>query len=206
MEELLRDFIGWMEALPSIGIYVVVLVVAYGENVVPPLPGDLVVVFGGYLAGMGLVSLPVIIVLASVGAALGFMTVYAVGYRVGEAIFDRGYMGALPLGELDRARRWVLRWGYYIVLGNRFLSGIRAVIALAVGIAEMEARRTLLCAVISAVAWCTLIGYAGYAFGSNWDVVIRYLRRYGELVLVLIGLVLVVQVGRWFYARRDDER
>lgn len=201
MEAFLQDLVHWMRALSPLGIYAVILAIAYGENVLPPIPGDVAVVFGGYLAGLGLVSLPLIVVLAGVGGTLGFMSVYAIGYRVGDAIFEREYLRVLPLERLEQARGWVRRWGYYIVLANRFLSGARSVISLAVGISKMDARWTLLCSAISSFVWCALIAYAGYIFGANWPLVSEYLQRYGQAVLLVIGLLVLVQLGRWLYHR-----
>ena len=54
MADLVSEFVTWMEALPPLWAYCIVFLIAYGENVVPPIPGDLIVVFGGYLAGRGL--------------------------------------------------------------------------------------------------------------------------------------------------------
>lgn len=192
----------WMESLPALWAYAVILAIAYGENVCPPIPGDMIVVFGGYLVGRGTLSLPVVILLATLGGALGFMTVYAVGRRFGRAVLDPERFRWVPQETLERARRWIERWGYGVVAANRFLTGARSVIALAVGMAQMNPWKTALWATFSAVVWCSLIAYAGYAVGENWRLVRGYLANYSRVVLVVLAVLVLALGVRWYVKRR----
>lgn len=196
MTEAFTDLAGWMESLPALWAYVAILAIAYGENIIPPVPGDLAILYGGYLAGIGKLAFWPVVGLSTLGGALGFMTLYALGYRVGEAVLDPNRMRWVPKEGVDRARAWIERWGWWIVLLNRFLSGVRAVISLTVGIARMDTRRTALLATISAFVWTMLIVYAGYALGDNLDVVIRWLAAYGRIVGSLISIVVLVWIVR----------
>ncbi|MFP4229219.1 MAG: DedA family protein [Salinivenus sp.] len=191
-----------MEALSPVWAYLVVLVIAYGENVMPPIPGDMVVVFGGYLAGLGNLNLAVVIVLSTIGGALGFMTVYAVGYHLGREVLSSDRFQWLPRDGFEKAQRWIHRYGYGVVAANRFLSGARSVISLAAGIAQMEPWRTAWWCTVSALVWTGLISYAGYAVGENWEIVVVYLRAYGRGILILLG-VLVVGGGAYWYWNRS---
>lgn len=189
MADLVSDFVTWMEALPPLWAYSVVFLIAYGENVVPPIPGDLIVVFGGYLAGMGQLNLVVVIVLATVGGALGFMSMYGIGYWLGAAVLKPDRVTWLPKGQFEKAQRWLHRWGYGVVAANRFLSGARSVISLTVGVARMSPWVTAWWCTLSAAVWTALIAGAGYAVGDNWRLVGQYLDLYGRFVLS--GLVLL---------------
>lgn len=201
LADFLSDFVSWMDALPPLWAYAIVLLIAYGENVVPPIPGDLIVVFGGYLAGLGQLNLGVVVVLATVGGALGFMTMYAIGYRLGEAVLRPDRLTWLPQEQIGKARSWLHRWGYGVVAANRFLSGARSVISLAAGMARMSPGRTAWWCTVSAAVWTSLIAYAGYALGENWRVVGTYLQLYGRFVLGLLVLALLVFLVRVYWRR-----
>ena len=181
-----------MESLPAVWAYLVILAIAYGENVVPPIPGDMVVVFGGYLVGRGTLSLPVVVALAILGGVLGFMTVYAVGRRFGQAVLTPGQFEWIPQKTLEKAQGWLRRWGYGVVAANRFLTGARSVISLAAGMAQLNVWKTAFWATVSAAVWCSLIAYAGYALGENWRLVRRYLADYSRVVLAALGLAVLV--------------
>lgn len=200
--DLLYDMVAWMSELPAVWAYGLILVVAYGENVVPPIPGDMIVVFGGYLAGIGSLDLWAVIVLSSLGGALGFMSMYAIGHRLGTAILDPNRFRWLPKGRIRAARRYLHRWGYRLVAANRFLSGLRSVISLSVGMAHKPAGPVAAWATFSSIVWCVLLGVAGYYLGENWSVVGEYLRKYGTLVVALLVLFAVVQFVRFLRVRR----
>ena len=200
MGDLFTDFFEWMAALPPLWAYGAILVIAYGENVIPPIPGDMVVVFGGYLVGRGELDFGLVVALATLGGVLGFMTMYALGFRIGEALMDSGRFRWLPRERILTARRQVERWGYGVVVANRFLSGLRSVISLTVGMAHMNAWKTAAFATLSAALWTLLIAYLGVQVGENWAQVQGYLRTYGwGVTLVILGFVLW-QV--WQYRRR----
>jgi membrane protein DedA with SNARE-associated domain len=204
MLDWFSDFFTWMEALPVAWAYVTLFVIAYGENVVPPIPGDMVVVFGGYLAGIGRLDLFWVVVLATIGGALGFMSMYAVGVRLGTAVTDPDRFQWLPQEGFDKAQRWVAKYGFGVVAANRFLSGARSVISLTVGIARMSAWRAAVWSTFSAAVWTALISYAGYAVGDNWEIVAVYLRAYGRTILGLLALVGLFLGVRWWMRRRTD--
>jgi len=206
MADLVSEFVTWMEALPPLWAYCIVFLIAYGENVVPPIPGDLIVVFGGYLAGLGQLNLIVVIMLSTLGGALGFMSMYGIGYWLGEAVLRPDRLTWLPQGQFEKAQRWIRRWGYGVVAANRFLSGARSVISLTVGVARMSPWATAWWCTFSAAVWTALIAYAGYAVGDNWRVVVEYLRLYGRFVLGLLVLIALAVAARasWRRSRRDE--
>lgn len=198
----LADLTQWALQMPPFGVCVALFVIAYGENVVPPIPGDLFVVFCGYLAGRGLLELWLVILLATLGGALGFMTMYAIGHHIGISVLDPDRFRWLPKQRIYQVQRWMQRWGYGIVAANRFLSGTRSVISLTVGIAHLHPGKTALLATLSAFVWTTLIAFLGYVVGENWPVVRHYLQVYGWIVLGVLGLMAAGLAVRSWWRRR----
>ena len=191
MENLANDLVEWMTALAPAWAYTIILVIAFGENVLPPIPGDLVVVLGGYLVGIGRLNFAIVVLLSTLGGAFGFMAMYAIGYRIGDAVLDPHRLRWLPKRQIHQVRDWLKKWGYGVVAANRFLSGARSVIALTVGMAKMDALHTTAFATLSAAIWTLLITYAGYKVGENWEMVIEYLRTYGRYVFIIIMLFIM---------------
>jgi membrane protein DedA with SNARE-associated domain len=205
MGDIFNDISEWMTTLPAVWAYVTILAIAYGENVIPPVPGDLIVVFGGYLAGTGKLDFTIVVLLSAIGGTAGFMTMYAIGRRVGDAAMDPSRLRWLPKDQIARASSWLDRWGYWVVAFNRFLSGARSVISLTVGMAHTDATKTAACAALSAVVWTLLITYAGYALGENWRVIASWLALYGRVMLTLSVLIAGAWLVYW-YVRRQKAR
>ena len=202
--EYLADFLDWMESLPPSLAYAAILIIAFGENVAPPVPGDMAIVFGGYLVGVGQLNFLIVVVLATIGGAVGFMTMYAIGYGAGEAVLDPDRWRWIPKKQVRRARVWLGRYGYWLVAANRFLSGLRSVISLTVGIAHTNPWKTAFYATLSAAVWTCLIAYAGYAVGDNWPVIAGYLRDYGRIVLGILLAAAGIQAVRWYLNRKGS--
>lgn len=199
MIEIFADFFNWMGSLSPLWMYVVILLITYLENVVPPIPGDMIVVFGGYLVALGSLNFVAVVVISTIGGAVGFMSMYAVGYSMGRAVMAPDRMRWLPKQHIHRARDWLEKYGYGIVAANRFLSGARSVISLTVGMAHMAPGPVCLYAALSALVWTALLTGAGYVVGDNWAMIGGYLRQYGWVVLGALGLFLGYRLGRYFW-------
>lgn len=204
MGDLLVNIVDWMSSLPPSMVYLTILGVAYLENVIPPIPGDMLVVFGGYMAGMGLLNPWLVIILATLGGSLGFMTMYSIGYKVGEGLLDPTKYKWLPKRKFEVVRGKLQQWGFRLVAANRFLSGLRSVISLTVGMAHMSVRQTAVWCTVSALVWTALIAGAGYYVGENWAVVGEYLRGYGTIITSIIVLFVLYQVVRALLNRKKN--
>ncbi len=199
--EYLDAFHGWLAALPALAVYLAVFAIAYGENVLPPIPGDVAVVVAGMIAATGAVSLPVVVLLSTVAGSLGFLTVYAAGRRMGAALLDPDRYRWLPKDDLRRATALAERHGAWVVLVNRFLPGLRSVIGLAVGMSRMPAGRVALLGTVSAAAWSALIVGLGYALVDNRAAIAALLKGFEKTGVVLLA-VLAVGIAVWIVRRR----
>lgn len=204
MGDLLVTIVDWMSSLPPSMAYLTILSVAYLENIIPPIPGDMLIVFGGYMAGLGLLSLWLVVLLATIGGSLGFLTMYGIGYKVGEGLLDPAKYKWLPKQKFEVVRGKLQKWGFRLVAANRFLSGLRSVISLTVGMAHMSVRQTAVWCTLSALVWTALIAGAGYYVGENWGVVGEYLRGYGTIVTSIIVLFVLYQGVRAFVDRKNN--
>lgn len=204
MSETLADLVQWLEALPAIWVYALILAVSYGENLVPPVPGDMLVVFGGYMAGLGLLNPVVVVLLATIGGSLGFMTMYLIGARLGHAVLDPERLKWLPKKRIGVVRRHLQRWGFRLVLANRFLSGLRSVISLTVGLAHMEPGRTAFWCTVSSLVWTVAIVAGGWYLGENWELVGGYIQSYGWALSGVVVVLIVWQIIRYRRERDAD--
>ena len=203
--DLLRDFAGWLQTIPPVGIYSTLFFVAYIENLLPPFPGDVNVVIGGYLVGLGLIGFLPAVLVVSVGSALGFMTMYSIGKVLGDAVEDPQRLRWIPKAPMHTVKAWLQRWGYGVVAINRFLSGTRAVITLLAGASDLKPLLTAGLAFLSSLAWYTLLIFAGYSVGANWEAVLPLLAVYGRVIMGILMTVAGVFVARWWIRTRKPK-
>lgn len=185
--ESVADFVTWLEALPPLGIYAVLLAVSYGENLVPPIWGDTVIVLCGSLVGLGVISFWPTVLLSALGGSAGFMTVFWVGRHLGHAIHDPTRIRWIPRAPLARAEAWLSRWGQGVVAANRFLAGGRAVIGLLAGASDLKPTPTAMWATVSALAWSLLLVWGGATLAGEWERMLGWLAAYGRIVTIGIA-------------------
>lgn len=205
MNEFLQDLVHWIDQLSPLVIYLVVFALSFIENLLPPVPGDLVIVFAGYLVGLDRLSFAPSVITAGAGGLLGFMVMFAFGRRLGNAVISPDQLVWIPKKRIARALDGVAKYGALIVAANRFLPGLRSVISLAAGMSSMRLGPTVLASAASAMVWCWLMVLVGKHLGENWAYVSVLLRRYSLVFLGLVVVFLAVQGVRYVRHRRFDE-
>lgn len=207
MEMYLDDLVDWVFTLSPLSIYTIFFIVAYTENIAPPIPGDVLVAFGGYLAAERLVDFPTLLILTTVASVFGFMTMYGFGsfwgYRIDEKREGFWLMRFIDMKYFNRGRRWMQNWGQWVIVANRFLAGTRSVIAITAGIYRTKVNYTILSATISSLLWNSILLGFGWFVHENWQIIGDYLRYYGWLILILIILAVL---GRIYYVKKYRQK
>jgi len=173
------------------------------ENAGIPLPGETILLLASFLAySEQKLSLPWIILVATIAATLGDNIGFAIGYYGGRPLLER-YQSIFRIQKktLDRGEDLFARYGAVTVLFARFVFGMRILAGPLAGVLRMSWRKFLLFNVLGAALWVTVIGVVGYFFGRHWDRLEHFVKRF-DLGLVMI--VLVVIATWWFRSRRES--
>lgn len=207
IEDFTINITDWIEALPLISIYLAFLLVAYLENVVPPIPGDLLIVFAGYLAADGLINFGATLALTTIASVAGFMTMYWLGYTWGDGIREHKrrfwIFRYLNFRYMLKAQQWMTRWGQGVILANRFLAGTRSIISLMAGISQTNIRLTILSSTVSSLVWNFILLGAGWIIKENWERIGHYLNLYSRFILVAILLFVAFRLFLKWRRRRN---
>ena len=180
------------------------MISAFLENVIPPIPGDTVVVFSAYLVGRGALDLWLVYLATCVGGTAGFAVMYYLGYSHGRTLLS-GRRGRLfSVASMAKAEQWLARYGTALILVNRFLSGIRSVIAISAGIGGMDWKKVVLCGLVSMGIWNGMLLYAGLLVGRNWGLIVGYIDYYNRFFALLAAGILVFLLWRRWRKRRKD--
>ncbi len=197
MEEFVQQhIIERLEGMDAQWAYGLLFLSAIMENIAPPVPGDTVVVFSAYLVGRGVWSFWPVFFATVGGGIAGFMAMFFLGARYGRALFSGRHGRIFSAEGLDRAEQWLARYGIWLILGNRFLSGVRSVIAIAAGIGGMGPVRVALGGALSMVVWNGLLLYVGMLLGQNWSEVGEMLKQYNRVLLAVAAVGILLFIGR----------
>ncbi len=201
----LEQLIAWLQQLSPPGVLLLVFAVAYIENIFPPSPSDVLLVFAGTLVGVGTVGFFPVLLVATLGSTLGFVTAYLAGRFFERHIVEGRFSRLLPVTAIHQVESLFQRYGYGVIIANRFLSGTRAVVSFAAGMSKMNLPITTALCAISAMVWNVALLLLGKSFGDNWRRVADYLALYGKIVTVVIIIGLAILAWRYWRQRRQDE-
>lgn len=186
MEDFFREVAEQIASIPALWAYAIILLFTWLENITPPIPGDMIVVFGGYVAATGSLDLALLVVISTVGATAGFMCMYYLGRTAGLSVLESRYLRWIPQDPIERTHRWMARWGLVLIVINRFLAVARAVISLMAGITRLRATSVALCAGLSALVWTGLLAILGYFIGTEWERIVAILSQYSWAVSAVV--------------------
>jgi membrane protein DedA with SNARE-associated domain len=160
------------------------------EDVGLPVPGETLLIGGAILAARGELSLPSLLVLAWLAAVIGDNLGYALGY-----------FGGRPL--LDRFRRH----GGKVVIGARFVDGLRQLNGIVAGAARMPWQRFIAFNALGAGLWVGAWGCAGFLVGERLDAFISALGRLHAVAFWgIVAAAAVAAVAALLLARRSSTR
>jgi membrane protein DedA with SNARE-associated domain len=185
--------------------YLILGVSAYTENVLPPIPGDTVVVLGAYLVSIGQLGFWGVYISTTIGSVAGFVTMYYVGRKFGRSfIYKKSRSKMFKEAEIRKAEIWFGKWGYWVIVANRFLSGTRSVISLFSGLFHLNALLVIALSIVSAAIWNALLLFAGMALGKNWEIITNIISQYNK-VLIAVTVIIIGYIIYRKYSKKKSE-
>ncbi len=198
------------EALPNFVLYLLLGLSAFVENVFPPIPGDTITAFGAFLVGARRLDFMGVYLSTTLGSLAGFMSLFWIGNLLGRKFFIEKDYKLFSAQNILQAEQWFQKYGYFLILLNRFFPGIRSIISLAGGISNLGTFRVALLALVSASAWNLIWIAIGYSLGNNWETVKEkmgtILFQYNLSFLSLAAIVVLIFLLRMFRKRRKAEK
>jgi membrane protein DedA with SNARE-associated domain len=186
---------GWVasviEALGALGVGLLVAL----ENLVPPIPSEIVLAMAGYLAGEGQINVVLVLIAATAGSVLGALALYWLGYAVGEDRLRR-WLDRIPLvdaDDLDKADRWFERHEKNAVLFGRCVPVVRSLVSIPAGANHMPLGQFTLFTAVGSGVWNAIFVGGGYALGSKWQQV----ERYSNWFDYAIGAFFAIAIASW---------
>jgi len=195
MEQMINDIITYLLPKNDLFLYIFLFCSAVIENLMPPIPGDTITVLGAFLVGTGRLSFLLVYAATTAGSVTGFMILVLLGRFLEREFFMKKNYRFFTAKSIIAAENWFSRYGYYVVLANRFLPGVRSVISLVSGITRLNPVKVLLLALASAAVWNLIWIKIGFLLGNNWQVVrekaITLIEGYNIVMGAIIALAAI---------------
>lgn len=171
------------------------------ENIVPPIPSEVILPLGGFRAQAGVMNPVAVWVAATIGALAGALLLYALGAWLGyervHRLAGRRWFLLSSQKDLDKGRELFDRHGGPIVLAGRCIPLVRSLVSIPAGIAGMPLLRFTLLSALGSAVWNAIFVGLGWYMGERWELIERYTGPLSTAVVVIA----VAALG-WLVVRR----
>ncbi len=195
----------WVKNIMNSLGYPGVVLLMFVENIFPPIPSELVMPLAGFTAAQGKLTLVGVVIAGTLGSVIGALPLYYLSRSVGEQRLafwaDKyGKWVSFSAGDIRTAKDWFDRHGSKTVFFGRLVPGVRSLISIPAGLANMHILQFLLYSTLGAGIWTGMLAYIGYLLGENYQQVNKYL---GPTPYIVLGLLLV-GFAAWIWRHRQQ--
>ena len=190
-----------------VGVFLLIMI----ENVFPPIPSEVILLFGGFMTTYTKLSIFGMIVASTLGSLFGAIILYYIGKIINKDRLKRiisGRLGKvlrLKVSDIDNADNWFDNKGNKTVFFCRFIPLVRSLISIPAGMSEMPVFKFLLYTLFGSLIWNTVLIIVGSVVGENWTKIVGILDAYSHTVVVILFIIFVVGVY-FFYRNRSNKK
>ena len=187
--------------------YVGVWFLIFFENVFPPIPSELILPLSGFFTTTTDLTLPGVIIAATVGSVTGAYILYGVGRLLSRERL-MAFFGTRPLRllgfkpeDISSAVDWFDRKGQVTVLICRCIPIVRSLISIPAGTAKMGVVKFTLFTLVGSAVWNSILCSLGAAAGSAWETVTAQAEWVSDVVKYVIIAIVAIAVVFWVVKR-----
>ena len=179
--------------------YVVIAFAMFLENLIPPIPSEIIMPLGGFFVFQGSLNFFVLLFFGLLGTVLGAMPWYYLGkflneQKLSNLIEKRGKFIGISTNDLIKSKKWFEKYGVALVFWGRLIPGIRTLISVPAGIELMPIGKFLIWTTLGSLIWVAFLTTSGYVVGENYEIISLYIDNF-KFILKPIFLILVFFLG-----------
>lgn len=205
---LMQEFI--ISLMGQFGYFGVFFLIAL-ENIFPPIPSEVILLFGGFMTTYTSLHIALMIVAATLGSLLGAIVLYYIGKILNKERLKKivsgkvGKVLRLKEKDIDMADHWFDTKGNKTVFFCRFIPIVRSLISIPAGMSEMPMAKFLLYTTVGSAIWNTVLIVIGNRVGENWESILGVFDQYSHIVLILLILIFILFIV-WFYTKKQKKK
>jgi membrane protein DedA with SNARE-associated domain len=190
----------YIEHFTYVGLFGVLLLCGLGL----PLPEDVALLAGGFMAHRGITQLPMTLAVSLLGVVAGDNWLFYIGRRFGTGLVKYFQLGRpSSQAQIERLKGFMRRHGNRAIFYARFLAGVRALVYLTAGSLGFSPGKFVFYDLLGAVISVPVVVSLGYLFGGQIEGIVRYLGGFEHLIWVVVVGSLIVYATRSLLFTRE---
>ena len=179
--------------------YFVICFAMFLENIIPPIPSEIIMPLGGYFVYQGNLNFYILVIFGLIGTVLGALPWYYLGRFLNEKklasfVDSKGKFIGISSRDLNKSKLWFDKYGVSLVFWGRLIPGIRTLISVPAGIELMPLKKFLVWTSLGSLIWVVLLTFLGYVLGENYKIIESYIDNFKVFIkpiFILISALLI---------------
>lgn len=177
-----------------LGVFLLIAI----ENIFPPIPSEVVLLFSGFMTTYTELNVVIMIIASTLGSLVGAIVLYYVGKILNKERLKKivsgkiGKILRLKNEDIEKADRWFDTKGNKTVFFCRFIPIVRSLISIPAGMSEMPMLKFLIYTIVGSAIWNTVLIIAGNMVGENWVNILNIFEQYSHITLIVLILIFII--------------
>ena len=177
-----------------LGVFLLIAI----ENIFPPIPSEVVLLFSGFMTTYTELNVVIMIIASTLGSLVGAIVLYYVGKILNKERLKKivsgkiGKILRLKNEDIDKADKWFDTKGNKTVFFCRFIPIVRSLISIPAGMSEMPMLKFLIYTIVGSAIWNTVLIIAVNMVGENWVNILNIFEQYSHITLIVLILIFII--------------
>lgn len=205
MQEMILSI---MEQFGYFGVFFLIAV----ENIFPPIPSEVILLFGGFMTTFTKLHIVGVIMAATLGSLLGAIVLYYIGKILNKERLKRivsgkiGKILRLKESDIEKADYWFDTKGNKTVFFCRFIPIVRSLISIPAGMSEMPMSKFLIYTICGSLIWNSVLTIIGSQVGDNWESIVGIFDNFSHIVLIILIVIFILVIAIFYYRRLNKKK
>lgn len=203
--EALNSIVNWIISVIGALGYPGIFILMFLESTFFPFPSEVVIIPAAYLASKGQMNLFLVIFMGILGSIAGALFNYYLAIKLGRPLIIKlinkfGKYFFITEKAYHKTEGYFRQHGEISTFIGRLIPGIRQIISLPAGLAQMNKTKFIIFTGLGAGIWVTILALIGYFIGANQAMIEQYVNK--SLMYIIIFSVLIIFFYVWWHKRR----
>jgi membrane protein DedA with SNARE-associated domain len=193
IHEIANAIVGYIGDMGYTGIFLLMFL----ESTFFPFPSEIVMIPAGYLAYQGKMNIYLVVLAGIFGSVAGALFNYYLAMFFGRKfILKYGKYFFVKESTLEKLEAFFVKHGELSTFNGRLIPGIRQLISLPAGLAQMNVAKFSFYSALGAGIWVVVLVALGYLLGSNEELISKYLKSATLIALICVALITIFYIVR----------
>lgn len=189
-----------------IGVFLLILI----ENVFPPIPSEVILLFGGFMTTYTSLSVLGMTLSSTLGSLIGAIILYKIGSvfndrRLKKLINTKfGKLLRINNKDIDSTFNYFKSKGEKTIFFCRFIPLIRSLISVPAGMNKMNMSKFMIYTTLGSLIWNIVLIVIGNMVGNKWEEILKILDAYSKYTVIVLFIVAFIVILK-FYRKKSKE-